>query len=209
MLPIGLAARARPASIAVRNPIRASWIPDYSIPEPGKKSGRIKKPAPNLPKPHKKWWNYGSATADVGRPKIHFPTVSTPAYGISGGNGGGITGGGGGGGSGGGSGGDPMKGFTYLFGLGILTGGLIAWYKKGSSKSLIVSSGVGVLLFLSASLMGRPGSNIGTLLAFGTCLALCGLMGYRSYTSGKLMPAGIISALSAAMSAGYVRTMTI
>ena len=52
--------------------------------------------------------------------------------------------------------------------------------------------------------MGNPTYRVGTLLALFTCISLAGLMGVRAKESGKLMPAGLVAALSALMSVGYV-----
>ena len=90
----------------------------------------------------------------------------------------------------------------------IITGaGLSAYVKKGSSTSLIISSGVALLLLISASLMGNPSSRIGSILALATCIALSGIMGVRAKKSGKLVPAGLVSILSVLMSGGYVATL--
>jgi len=94
-------------------------------------------------------------------------------------------------------------GLTFLCAV----SGLVAYIKKGSSKSLLVSTAVAVLLLVSASLMGNPTYRVGTLLALATCLTLSGAMGWRAKMSGKLIPAGIVSALAALMSAGYVATL--
>lgn len=83
----------------------------------------------------------------------------------------------------------------------------MAYIKKGSTKSLVVSTAVSTLLLVSASLMGHPTYRVGTLLALATCLALSGVMGLRAKESGKIFPAGIVAALSALMSAGYVATL--
>jgi uncharacterized membrane protein (UPF0136 family) len=156
--------------------------------------------------------DYTIPTASIGAPKIGMPSITIPVYGMGGGSGGkggwGFGGGAGGGGNSGGGGGDAMAGYTYLFGLLVLIGGATAYYRKGSSKSLIASSGITILLFISASLMGKPGSQVGLLLALATCLVLAGLMGHRSYRYGKIMPAGVISIISAAMSIGYIKTLT-
>ena len=71
----------------------------------------------------------------------------------------------------------------------------------------MVSSGMAVLLLISASLMGNPTYRVGTLLALATCLTLASVMGLRAKNSGKLMPAGLIAITSAAMSIGYVATL--
>ena len=80
----------------------------------------------------------------------------------SGGGGGGGSGGSGGNSGGGGSG--PMRGFTYLFAAFIMAGGLAAFVRRGSAKSLIFSAAAAILLLISASVMHR---RVGTLLALG------------------------------------------
>jgi hypothetical protein len=68
----------------------------------------------------------------------------------------------------------------------------------------MVSTGVSVLLLVSASLMPH---RVGTLLALAACAGLSGMMGVRAKNSGKLMPAGLVAALSGLMSVGYVASM--
>lgn len=51
--------------------------------------------------------------------------------------------------------------------LGRAGGGLMGYIKKGSTTSLVASTAVSLLLFVSASLMGRPDQRIGSLLALG------------------------------------------
>ena len=60
-----------------------------------------------------------------------------------------------------------MRGLTILFALLLFGGGLAAYVRKGSTKSLLVASAVAVLLLICASLMGHPTSRSGTLLALG------------------------------------------
>lgn len=43
----------------------------------------------------------------------------------------------------------------------------MGYIKKGSTASLVASTAVSLLLFVSASLMGRPDQRIGSLLALG------------------------------------------
>ena len=64
-------------------------------------------------------WQYKApGAASFGPSGYQIRSVSIPEYGFGNGGGGGSGGNGGGGGGGGGGGnGDPMKGFTYLFGL--------------------------------------------------------------------------------------------
>jgi uncharacterized membrane protein (UPF0136 family) len=115
--------------------------------------------------------------------------------------------GGGGGGGGGGSGGDPMKGFTYLYALALFAAGLTAYLKRGSTKSLTFSVAAAALLLVGASLMGHPTSRSGTWLALATCATLAGAMGWRAKESGKFIPAGLVAAVSAVMTAGYVGSL--
>ena len=133
--------------------------------------------------------------------------MGIPVYGAGDGNGGGSGGRGGGSGGGRGGGGDPMKGFTYLFALILFAAGLTAYFKKGSSTSLMVSSAMAVLLLVSASLMGNPTYRIGTFLALATCTTLSAAMGARAKESGKMVPAGLVSIASGLMCIGYVATL--
>ena len=143
------------------------------------------------------------------RSKINSLSLQ-PQYGFTGGPPGGRGGWGGGGGGGGGSGGgdgDPMKGFTYLFAFAIFGSGLGAYIRKGSTTSLLVSTGVAVLLLISASLMGHPTYKIGTLLSLATCIALAAIMGLKAKSSGKIFPAGVVAIMSGLMSVGYFVTL--
>ena len=133
--------------------------------------------------------------------------MKTPVFGPpGGGNGGGGGWGGWGGGPNNNDGGDPMKGFTYLFAFAIFGSGLVAYVRKSSSTSLLVSTGVAVLLLISASLMG-PTHKVGTLLSLATSLSLAGVMGMRAKNSGKVLPAGAVAGLSCLMSVGYIVTL--
>lgn len=83
----------------------------------------------------------------------------------------------------------------------------MAYFKRGSQTSLLVSSAMAVLLLISASLMGNPTYRIGTFLALATCLTLSSVMGLRAKNSGKLIPAGLVAIASGAMSVGYIATL--
>ncbi|KAL6767804.1 hypothetical protein ACKKBF_B36680 [Auxenochlorella protothecoides x Auxenochlorella symbiontica] len=122
---------------------------------------------------------------------------------------GGVPGGGGGGGlpEPEGNGPRPMTTLTCVFGAFVLGGGLMGYIKKGSTTSLVASTAVSLLLFVSASLMGRPDQRIGSLLALGTCLALGALMGKRYKDSRKVFPAGVLTVLSSAMAIGHLKTL--
>ena len=57
-----------------------------------------------------------------------------------------------------------MRGFTYLFSALLMAGGLAAFVRRGSVKSLLFSAAAAILLLISASVMHR---RVGTLLALG------------------------------------------
>ncbi|KAI7844545.1 hypothetical protein COHA_001903 [Chlorella ohadii] len=210
-------------------PIRCSrlpGVPDYGYGQPnvpGEKKQGLEDPHDRLRRQQeealgtpqqRKWWDYGAASASVGRPDIEQKPVTIPQLSPDDGNGGssgGSNGGGGSGGGGGGSGGNggsggsgPMRGFTYLFAALLMAGGLAAFVRRGSVKSLLFSAAAAMLLLISASVMHR---RVGTLLALGTTLVLAGVMGQRANRSGKVFPAGVVAILSALMSIGYARTL--
>eukprot|EP00890_Picochlorum_soloecismus_P006409 jgi/Picsp_1/676/NSC_00671-R1_hypothetical protein CHLNCDRAFT_138064 [Chlorella variabilis] len=190
-------------------------VPEYSSPDPQNIESyksrkwlttRSSSPTGTDRTSIRKWWEYAIPTARVGFHVYGLSLGGTPPYGPPGGNGG--SGGGGGGWGGGNSGdGDPMKGFTYLFAFSIFGSGLVAYARKSSTTSLLVSTGVAVLLLISASLMGNPTYKVGTLLSLATCLSLAGIMGYRAKNSGKLFPAGAVALISSLMSVGYIVTL--
>ena len=153
--------------------------------------------------------DYKIPTSSIGAPGgYQLQAVSLPQYGPPGGNGNGGRGGGGGGWGGNGGSGDPMKGFTYLFAIFMFIAGIFAYFKRGSTKSLIVSTAAAALLLVAASMMGHPTSQSGALLAMATCASLAGIMGWRAKETGKLVPAGVVAALSAMLTIGYIVTMT-
>ncbi len=201
--------------------IKIGRIPGYGIPNPGNGYGKQRRgPSQQqefVTSGKKPWWSYQIASASSFSgylDKVHMKINSLcmqPEYGSPGGGGrgtGGGNGGQGGGGPGGqGGSGDPMKGFTYLFAFAVLVSGILAYARKSSTTSLLVSTGVAVLLLISASLMGHPTYKIGTLLSLGTCMALSGLMGVRAKNSGKLFPSGVVSMMAGVMSVGYIVTL--
>ena len=113
---------------------------------------------------------------------------------------------GGRGGRGDGSGDEPMKGWTYAYALIVVVGGVMAYVKKGSTQSLVASSGVAVLLLIAASLMGVPTSKVGTILALATAVGLAAMMGLKAKKTGKVVPV-VVSVYSAAMACGYMVTL--
>jgi uncharacterized membrane protein (UPF0136 family) len=200
--------------------LKTGKIPDYSISSTSK-GGKSSNPpsysnAGSSGQRKKSWWKYGIPSAssfsgylgDINRNIDSRSAVPQYGAGNGGGNGGSSGGGSGGwGGSGNGGDDDPMKGFTYAFALVVFIGGVSAYIRKGSAQSLMVSAGVTVLLLIAASLMGHPTMKIGSLMALSTCVCLAALMGLKSKKTGKLFPAGIVAAMSAAMSVGYLLTL--
>ncbi|KAG7671917.1 hypothetical protein Ndes2526B_g07153 [Nannochloris sp. 'desiccata'] len=210
VLTLGLQAPCRAPFTVPRKQvsIRCNYVPDYSSPDPENLGGFFgKQPRQRTNRlPIKKFWEYQAPSADIGSPDgYELKPVGIPEYGDGGNNGG--RGGRGGGGRGGGGGGDPMKGFTYLFAILLFGAGLMAYFKKGSSTSLMISSAMSVMLLVSASLMGNPTYRVGTFLALATCMILASVMGKRSKESGKLIPAGLVAGLSGLMCVGYIATL--
>lgn len=205
--------------------IKVGGIPEYGIPNPGNGYGKQRRGGSsqqqdfttNRSSKKKSWWSYqiASASSFSGYLDTIYMNINSlcmePEYGSPGGGGGsggkGGRGGGGHGRGGQGGSGDPMKGFTYLFAFAVFVSGVIAYARKASTTSLLVSSGVAVLLIISASLMGHPTYKIGTLLSLGTCMALSGVMGVRAKNSGKILPGGIVSMMAGIMSVGYIVTL--
>ena len=81
-----------------------------------------------------------------------------------------------------------MRGFTYLFAALLMAGGLAAFVRRGSVKSLLFSAAAAILLLISASVMHR---RVGTLLALGEwpprpteCAGLCLLVSARCFVRG-------------------------
>lgn len=216
---------SQPSRSPLDSRIKIGRVPDYGIPNPGNGYGKQRRGGSSrqldrqglASSAKKPWWSYQIASAssfsgylDMIHNKINSLCMG-PEYGSPGGGGSGGRGGRGGGGGGGGNGssgsGDPMKGFTYLFAFAILLSGIVAYARKASTTSLLVSTGVAVLLLISASLMGHPTYKIGTLLSLGTCMALSGVMGVRAKTSGKIFPGGVVSMMAGLMSVGYIVTL--
>ena len=83
----------------------------------------------------------------------------------------------------------------------------MAYFRRGSSTSLMISSAMSVMLLVSASLMGNPSYRVGTFLALSTCMILSSVMGKRAKESGKMVPAGMVAALSGLMCVGYIATL--
>ncbi|XP_018429877.1 PREDICTED: transmembrane protein 14C, partial [Nanorana parkeri] len=81
--------------------------------------------------------------------------------------------------------------FGFGYAALVTTGGVIGYVKAGSVPSLAAGLLFGGLAGLGAYQMSQDSKNVLiSLIASGT---LAGVMGYRFYNSGKLMPAGLIA----------------
>ncbi|CAG9760258.1 unnamed protein product [Ceutorhynchus assimilis] len=85
----------------------------------------------------------------------------------------------------------------YLYAGAIATGGIMGYVKAGSIPSLAAGLICGTVLVIGAYQTSQDPSNYG--LQLGTSSLLAGLMGFRYYKSGKIMPAGVVSLLSIAI----------
>merc|ERR1712227_142308 len=92
-----------------------------------------------------------------------------------------------------------MLGYGYAAVL--AAGGLMGFMKKGSQASLCMGLVLGGLSAYGAYQLSSNRSNYTLLLACSSTTAA--VMGYRAFSSGKLMPAGIATGLSLAM-VGYL-----
>ncbi|XP_043465803.1 transmembrane protein 14C [Leptopilina heterotoma] len=88
-----------------------------------------------------------------------------------------------------------IPGFAYA--TFVAAGGIMGYVKSNSIPSLGAGLLFGSLIGFGAFRISQDPNNYAPLL--GTSAALAGLMGYRFYNTGKIMPAGIITLLSAAM----------
>ena len=89
---------------------------------------------------------------------------------------------------------------SSVYGGLLIVGGVIGWY-RGSYASLIAGGGSGVVVVLLESAYdgGSNGSVLVPLLQTSLSGLLAYTMGGRWASSGKMMPAGLVTLLSAAM----------
>ncbi|CAG9813225.1 unnamed protein product [Phaedon cochleariae] len=88
-----------------------------------------------------------------------------------------------------------IPGFIYA-GM-VAAGGVLGYYKAGSVPSLAAGLLFGGALAYGALEVSRDPANYSVQLATSSILA--GIMGYRFYNSGKVMPAGVVCLLSVGM----------
>nr|CAH7747891.1 unnamed protein product [Callosobruchus chinensis] len=85
----------------------------------------------------------------------------------------------------------------FLYAGAVAAGGIMGYYKAGSVPSLAAGLLFGSALAYGAYEVSRDPANYTVQLATSSILA--GIMGYRFYNSGKIMPAGVVCLLSVAM----------
>ena len=86
--------------------------------------------------------------------------------------------------------------YFLLFGLLTIAGGVIGYVKAGSIASIIAGSISGVLLIVGALLLPEhraPGLGIGVTIS----LLLAVQFAPKFFSTGKVMPAGAVTVLSA------------
>jgi uncharacterized membrane protein (UPF0136 family) len=93
-----------------------------------------------------------------------------------------------------------MLGFVriYILVFGILTiaGGVMGFVKAKSKPSLVAGGVAGLLLVLAAYLFDTPNAQGGSIIATLTCIALAGRFVPAFVKTKKVMPAGMMAALS-------------
>ncbi|OAY81047.1 protein FATTY ACID EXPORT 5-like [Ananas comosus] len=99
--------------------------------------------------------------------------------------------------------------FTIPFGAAVLAGGVVGYARRGSTASLAGGVGSGLVLllagFLSLSAFRHRRNSLLALILETVCaLALTYIMGQRYLETSKIMPAGVVAALSALMSGFYL-----
>ncbi|XP_042520439.1 protein FATTY ACID EXPORT 5-like [Macadamia integrifolia] len=99
--------------------------------------------------------------------------------------------------------------FTIPYGLLMVVGGLVGYFKRGSTASLAGGLGTGFLLLLAGfvslkAFEKRRNSYFALILETGCALILTFVMGQRYIQTSKIMPAGIVAAISALMTGFYV-----
>lgn len=98
---------------------------------------------------------------------------------------------------------------TIPYGLLVLGGGFLAFIKKGSTASLAGGAGSGLALLLAGYLSlkafeKRRNSYFALILETVCALALTYIMGQRYLETSKIMPSGVVAALSAVMACFYI-----
>ncbi|XP_065168201.1 transmembrane protein 14C [Atheta coriaria] len=96
----------------------------------------------------------------------------------------------------------PLDLIGFAYAATVAAGGIMGFYKAGSIPSLGAGLFFGGALAYGAYQVTQDPTNYSYQLATSSMLA--GVMGYRFYNSGRIMPAGVICVLSLAMIARIV-----
>ena len=91
---------------------------------------------------------------------------------------------------------EAAKIYFFVFGLLTIAGGVVGYVKAGSVASIIAGSITGVLLIVAAFLLPEHRA-IGLATAFIVSLLLAAQFIPKFLRTGRVMPAGIMSVLSA------------
>jgi uncharacterized membrane protein (UPF0136 family) len=90
---------------------------------------------------------------------------------------------------------EAAKIYFIVFGLLTIAGGIVGYVKAGSAASIIAGSITGVLLLVAAFLL--PEHRVaGLVTALIVSLLLAGYFIRKYLSTGAVMPAGVMSALS-------------
>eukprot|EP00252_Welwitschia_mirabilis_P027146 TRINITY_DN9217_c0_g1_i1.p1 TRINITY_DN9217_c0_g1~~TRINITY_DN9217_c0_g1_i1.p1 ORF type:complete len:120 (+),score=10.48 TRINITY_DN9217_c0_g1_i1:193-552(+) len=99
--------------------------------------------------------------------------------------------------------------FTIPYGLLVLLGGLFGYLRKGSTVSLAGGASTGLLLLLAGymnlkAFEKRTNSYFAFFLEIVCSSALTWVMGQRYLATSKIMPAGMVAAISSVMTLFYL-----
>ena len=86
---------------------------------------------------------------------------------------------------------------SIAYALTVTAGGLLGYVRAGSIPSLAAGIVCGSLMGIGAYQTSHDPKNV--VLSLVTSGLLTGVMGYRYMNSGKIMPAGVVAALSILM----------
>ncbi|XP_057336957.1 transmembrane protein 14C [Microplitis mediator] len=96
----------------------------------------------------------------------------------------------------------PIDYAAFAYAVSVAGGGVLGYIKSKSIPSLAAGLLFGTILGYGAYQTSQDPRNCAVLL--GSSATLGGMMGYRYYSTGKIMPAGVIAVISAVM---FVRTV--
>ncbi|XP_014295831.1 transmembrane protein 14C isoform X2 [Microplitis demolitor] len=95
----------------------------------------------------------------------------------------------------------PIDYAAFAYAVSVAGGGILGYVKSKSIPSLAAGLLFGTILGYGAYQTSQDPRNCAVLL--GSSATLSGMMSYRYYTTGKIMPAGVIAIISAVM---FIRT---